>query len=83
MAPSSITTKSDDLFLVGTTSAPSSTEARSAETGGSAGPQWAIIGAVEGGIVVLAIVVVVPWWVHKRRKRRRDITMFPSSVPLT
>ena len=41
---------------------------------GSAGPQWAIIGAVEGGIVVLAIVVVVPWWVHKRRKRRRDIT---------
>ena len=42
---------------------------------GSAGPQWAIIGAVEGSIVVLAIVVVVvPWSVHKRRKRRKAIT---------
>ncbi|XP_015772455.1 PREDICTED: uncharacterized protein LOC107350732 isoform X2 [Acropora digitifera] len=70
-------------FYQGTASAPSSGEPTSAGTEGSAGPQWTIIGAVEGGIVVLAIVVVVvPWWVHKRRKSRKDITICNSELEL-
>ncbi|XP_067018977.1 uncharacterized protein [Acropora muricata] len=92
MAPISITTKSDgtpsstearSAETGGTASAPSTGEPTSAGTEGSAGPQWTIIGAVEGGIVVVAIVVVVvPWWVHKRRKRRKDITICNSELEL-
>ncbi|XP_029186734.2 uncharacterized protein LOC114954356 [Acropora millepora] len=77
------TTEATSAATGSTASAPSTGEPTSAGTEGSAGPQWTIIGAVEGGIVVLAIVVVVvPWWVHKRRKRRKDITICNSELEL-
>ena len=42
---------------------------------GSAGPQWAIMGPLVGGMVVLGVAVgFVSWWVHKRRKCRGVIT---------
>ncbi|XP_015757109.1 PREDICTED: integumentary mucin C.1-like [Acropora digitifera] len=80
-APS--TTEATSAATGGTTSAPSTTEPTSAETGGSAGPHWAIMGPVVGGIVVLGIVVgFVSWWVHKRRNYRGNITISNSDLEL-